>query len=150
MTKNELIAQVQQEVKGLSSSLNDDDYDNAVSSAEMDTGWALPQTEDLKLKWLKERTKRHLFFFLLSESASKFRFKNIYLNNRFEHYIKLIEVMDAQFAKAQEEYAFEFANVDSFKQFGTKVDAGFSYNRTGIETTYDTTNKVLFEPEENA
>jgi len=151
MTRTELIAKVQSEIKGLSASLSTDDYGNAVDAAERDTGWSLPQTTAFNIKWLIERSKRHLFFFLLSESASKFRFKAIYLQHKFEHYRRLVDDMDERFEKAQEEFALEFAGVSNYEIAGTRIDAGFSYDPlTGRDTTYDETNKVLIHPNENS
>ena len=151
MTKDGLIIRLQQDVKGLSSSLKNVDYENAAAAAERDTGWSLPQSTDFKVQWLIERSKRHLFFFLLTESASKFRFKAIYLQHKFEHYRLLIQDMDKRFEKAQEEFAFEFAGVSSFEMAGTKIDAGFSYEPlTGRDTTYNGNNQVLIHPNENS
>jgi len=150
MTRNELIVRLQQEMKGLTSSLEYIDYENAIDASERDCGWSLPQSTDFKEKWLIDRAKRHLFYFLMSESAAKFRFKNIYLNHRFEHYIKLIGIMDQSFAKAQEEYAFEFAGVSAYELAGTKVDAGFAYDLAGRDFTYDSDNVVTITPDENS
>jgi len=151
MTRDEMIAQVQAEVKGLSSSLDSDDYENAISAAERDTGWSLPQSTDFKVKWLMERAKRHLFFFLMSESAAKFRFKNIHLQHRFDHYTKVIEMLDKSFVEAQNEFAFEFADVSAYAIAGTKIDAGFSYEpQTGRETTYNSENQTVITPNENS
>lgn len=151
MTKTELTTLLQEEVKGLSSSLVDADYSNAIDQAERDTGWSMPQTAAFNLKWMIERSKRHLFFFLLSESASKFRFKEIHLQQRFEHYRELIDKMDKDFEKAQDEYAFEFAGVSAYQQMGTKIDAGFAYQpQTGRDYTFDDDNIVLIHPNENS
>jgi len=151
MTRDEMITKLQAEVKGLTSSLADADYGNAIDSAERDTGWSLPQTSDFKIKWLMNRSKRHLFFFLMTESAAKFRFKNIHLQNRFDHYIRIIEVMDKNFVKAQEEYAYEFAGVSSYELAGTKIDAGFASNhQTGEDMTYSDYNQVIITPNGNS
>jgi len=147
MTSTEMAALLQQELKGLSSSIEDDDYTNAILAAERDTGWSLPQTADFKLTWLISRSKRHLFFYLLSQSAAKFRYKNIYLQHRFEHYLKLVERMDEDFKEAQEENAFEFAGVSSYQAAGTKIDSGFaSQGQTGRDFTYDENNEVIVTP----
>ncbi len=151
MTRDELITKLQQEVKGLTSSLDYVDYENAVSAAERDTGWSLPQTASFNIKWLIDRSKRHLFFYLLSESASKFRFKAIYLQHKFEHYRALVSDMDKRFVEAQVEFAFEFAGVPAYEMAGTKIDAGFSYEPlTGRDTTYDEDNQVLIHPNESS
>ena len=64
MTRNELIVKLQQEVKGLTSYLEEEDYDNAIDDALRDTGWSLPTTVNFNIIWIKDRAKRHLFFYL--------------------------------------------------------------------------------------
>ena len=151
MTKAELTTLLQQELKGLTSSLEDDDYSNAIDAAERDTGWSMPQTTAFNLKWMIERSKRHLFFFLMSEAASKFRYKDIHLQHRFEHYADLIRQMDTDFEKAQDEYAFEFAGVPAYEQMAHKIDAGFAYeSQTGRDHTFDDENIVLIHPNESS
>ncbi len=146
-TKAELITLVTEEVKGLSSSLVDDDYSNAVDDAERDTGFSMPVTSDFQIKWMKDRTKRHLYFYLQSESAAKFQYKQIKLQHRFDHYTKLIERMDKLFEEAQEEYAFEFAGVAVHQTAGHKIDAGFATeSQTGRDMTYDENNEVIITP----
>lgn len=152
MTEATLIALLESEVKGLSEYLDSEDYVNAVDAAERDTGWTMPVSGAFKEKWIIERAKRALFFYLQTESAHKFRVKEIHLHQRFDNYLKLIKLMDAQFDKAQEDSPEEFAEVSAYEMFGTKVDAGFQYEpQTGIETTYDdTVNRVLHDPNETS
>jgi len=151
MTSDELTTLLQQELKGLASKLEDDDFTNAIAQAQRDTGWTLPQTTDFKITWLKQRSKRHLFFYLQSEAASKTRFKNIYLNHRFEHYTKLLESMDKEFVQALEDNAYEFAGVSAFQAVATRIDAGFRYEpQTGRDRTFDSDNKIILTPDENS
>ena len=111
----------------------------------------MPQTTDFKITWLKQRSKRHLFFYLCSESASKFRYKNIYLQHRFDHYMKLVDQMDKDFAQAIKDDPYEFAGVSAFEIAGTKIDSGFAYQgQTGKDYTYDEDNEVLIHPNENS
>ena len=150
MTKTELTTLLGQELKDLSSSLDDNDYSNAISDAERET-WSMPQSADFKIKWIKERAKRHLFFYLGSESASKFRYKNIYLQHRFDHYMKLVDRMDKEFEQAIKDDPYQFADVSSYEAVGTKIDAGFAYQGgTGKDYTYDEDNEVLIHPNENS
>jgi len=150
-TQSEMQTLLQEEVKGLDSYLDSEDYVNACSDASRETGWAFPVTVDYKIYWIKERAKRAIFFYLLSESAHKFKYKQINLQHRFEHYKALIAYMDDQFIKAQEERPDQFADVSSFKMFGTKIDAGFQYEQeTGRDTTYGDDNEVIFTPSENS
>jgi len=148
MTLAEMITLLKVEVKGLTSYLEaDDDYTNACNEAARETGWAFPVSGDFKIFWTKQRAKRHVFFYLASESAHKFKFKQINLQHRFDHYWILIKGMDKDFEAIQAERPDQFAGVDTFKLFGTKVDAGFQYEpQTGIDTTYGANNEVMNRP----
>lgn len=150
MTRTELLIKIKQEVKGLIKYLASQDYENAVDDASRETGWSHPVTGDFKIYWIKQRAKRHLYEYLLTESAHKFKYEQINLQHRFEHYSKLIKVMDEQFEKVQDERPDQFANVDTFKMFGTKADAGFAYiSQTGQDITYLDVQLVEFGPKEN-
>jgi len=135
------------EVKSLDDYLDAADYENACDDASRETGWAFPVTDTFKIYWQKERAKRALFFYLLTESAHKFKYKQINLQHRFEHHKKIIEYMDEQFLKAQKERPDQFADVDVYRMFGTKIDAGFQYEQqTGRDTSYGGDNEVIFAP----
>lgn len=146
MTESELIVIIKREIKGLTASLVDDDYSDAVDNAERDTGFVLPVTSDFQIKWLKERIKRYLFFALWTESATSFKFKQINLQQKFEHFGVLIDKMDKDFETAQKENAYEFAQVEATQFFGHKIDAGFSYDDEGRETTFDPDQLVVISP----
>ena len=146
MTADELKEILGQEIKGLSSKVDSTDFDNAVNNAQRDTGWTCPVSSDFKIQWLKERYKRWIFFFLWSESAHKFKFEQINLQHRFEHYKDLIKYMDEQFESAKEENIAEFAGAQAYEMFGTKIEAGFQYNALGQDTTYEDENLVIVEP----
>jgi hypothetical protein len=141
------------ELKGLSRYFVDDDYLNAANDASRETGWGFPLSADFRIQWAKQRTKRHLFFMLLSESAHKFKYEQINLQHRFEHYNILIANMDKAFKEVMEERPEEFLDVmgisDSVGLMGTKVDAGFSYTEAGEDSTYDVENVVNFSPSKN-
>ncbi|MHC5214037.1 MAG: hypothetical protein ACYSOO_05560 [Planctomycetota bacterium] len=150
MTKQELILKLEKEVKGLHSYLVKEDYENAADDAinEFESSW--PVSGQLLTFWVKRRAKRHLFFYLMTESAHKFKFEQINLQHRFDHYSKLIETEDKAFEVFIEERPDLFAGVDSFKMFGTKIDAGFAYAEHGTDITYDEDQKVEFDPKESA
>lgn len=151
MTAAELKALLAEEIKGLSSKFSSDDYTNAVDAAERDTGWSMPVSTDFRIKWMILRAKRHLYSYRRDESADKFKYKQLNLNQRFDNFYKLVENMDKAFEKAQDEYAHEFAGVDSLHLFGTKIDAGFQYvPQTRKDHTYDKNNVVIINPDENA
>ena len=149
MTQSELIVFLQRRMRQQVNDLVADDYTDAIDEAEQELGWTLPQTDGFKLRWLKSRSVRHLLYFLQTGSARKFRFEGAHLHHRFKHYSDMLETIDKEFAKAYEEDSHLFEGVDAYRLFGTKVDAGFSSNKAGEDTTYDTSNQVIFEPTEN-
>jgi hypothetical protein len=150
MTEEEFVDKLVEEVKGLDNYLERDDYTNALSDASGETGWAIPEDNATKILWIKKRAKRHLFFYLFTESAHKFKFKQINLQQRFEHYREIVKDMDEEFLSFQESRPDLFGGVDPFHMFGTKVDAGFAYEgQTGEDITYSEVNEVDFTPNEN-
>jgi hypothetical protein len=149
MTKQQLMARLIEEVKGLSQYLTTDDYENASDDAINEFDASFPVSGQLVEYWVKKRAKRHLFYYLLTESAHKFKFEQINLQHRFDHYSKLIEIEDKQFESFMEERPDLFAGVDSYKVFGTKIDAGFAYSEYGRDITYDDDQKVAFDPKES-
>jgi hypothetical protein len=148
MTLDDLLDLLPVEMKGLSKYLIAVDYENAVNDALRETGWSFPisggddkQTLTMEY-WVKTRSKRHLFFYLMSESAHKFKYDVISLDQRFLHYKSLIEQMDKDWDK------FVADNPDLFLEnaeswFGTKIDAGFAYDEIGVDLTYDSNIQVI-------
>jgi len=150
MTKNEIIILAKQEVKGLSAHLVNEDYDNAADDASRETGWSFPISGNFKELWTKQRVKRYLFFYLYTESAHKFKYKQANLQHRFDHYDKMLKKMDEAYLQAVEERPDLFAGVSISHLFGTKIDAGFQYQSlTGRDTTYRENNIVVFGPKAN-
>ncbi len=147
MNKEEMIDLVAREIKSLSTNFVVEDYEAAVDDAERDTSFTLPTSTAFQIKWLKERVKRHLFFMLYTESAHKFKVKQISLHQRFDHYGKLIWGMDTKFDKALEEEIYQFAGVQPTQAFGHRLGAGFAYDKnTGEDITYQQSNRVPIKP----
>ena len=57
--------------------------------------------------------------------------------------------MDYRYQKALEENYLEFSGASEVNIFGTKIDAGFQYDSTGRDTTYDDANVTVLTPTEN-
>ena len=147
MTESDLIVEVQGEIRSLSSNFVANDYAVAVDSAGRDTGFSLPTSDEFQIKWLKERTKRHLLFSLLVDNAESFQFKQISLQHVFKNFKDLIELMDKEFETALLENLTEFAGVDPWQMFGHKIDAGFAYEKgTGEDITYNSDQLVIVSP----
>jgi hypothetical protein len=144
-----MVTLLEKEVKGLSSYLDGDDFSNACDDASRETGFTFPVADGFQTLWMKTRAKRHLFFYLLTESAHKFKYEQINLQHRFDHYRVIIKDMDQLYKEAIEEFAFEFAGVTAVNMLGTKIDAGFAYEpQTGRDQTYDDDNITVLSPKE--
>ena len=61
----------------------------------------------------------------------------------------MIDDMDKVYVEAVEESPHLFEGVDAYKMFGSKIDAGFSSNELGEDTTYEDDNAVIVTPTEN-
>lgn len=137
---------VQREIKALSSEFVTTDYYDAVNDAYRDTGWSDPLATEFKILWTKKRMKRHLFYMLASQSAADFKVKTYNLQQPFDHFLKLVELNDKEFAEAQIEYPGEFSSESSYTMFGTYAHAGFVEDDLGHDLTYDDDYVLKFEP----
>ena len=117
--------------------ITDDGYESAVATAVAELGWSLPNSDTVQSMWISKRSLRHCIFILWVASAQKFKYKQVNLQQRFEHYDRLLSVMDKEYTDAAEGDASLFSDVESYKQFGTAVGPGFSYDAIGRDTTYD-------------
>lgn len=91
-------------------SLTEDAYADAVNSALRELGWSVPIDHPLKEHWVLERSVRHAIFILMIEAARKFRYKQIHLQNRFEHYSFILKDLDVKYAEAKKENPELFAS----------------------------------------
>lgn len=118
------------------SALTSEGLEFAVDTAMSELGWSFPVTEAAKIFWLTKRALRHACYILWIASAQKFKYKQVNLNQRFEHYEKLLKQMDLEYENALSSSSSVFASVDQYKLFGTAINAGFVYDYTGRDLTY--------------
>jgi len=121
---------LQRALGSLSSDLGAGELAFAASQSMLELGWTYPLSQGKKVFWAIQRGRRHALEFLRSVAASKFRYKQIYLNQRFEHYSDLIEQWDKEFKEALETEPI-LLNADVSKMFGTYVSNGFIYDQHG-------------------
>ena len=134
------------QLSSLSSLITADGYEFVCFVAEQELGWLYPVTDPTRQYWLINRATRHALNILRIASANKFKYKQVNLQNRFEHFDKLIQEMDEEYNTAMNTNVALFAGVDTYRMFGTKIDAGFSYGIDGSDTTYDVDRYVNFAP----
>ena len=156
MTEGEAITVVTREIKALSDNFTAPDYADAVDSSERETGFSFPATDNFQIEWLIKRTKRALFFSLLSENTESFKFKQINLQDKFKNLKDIVTMMDNEFKEVLDNYSYLFPNatinylggISPSQLFGHKIDAGFAYDNSGRDITFDTDQFVEFTPKE--
>jgi len=136
-TLTEIIVAVGVLLSTSSTILSSDGYESAVDSAISELGWTLPETDPTRVWWITKRALRHSCFILWVASAQKFKYNQINLQMRFDHYKSLIEQMDKEFEDAMAVNPGLFGGVDSYKFFGTVINAGFRYDYLGRDITHD-------------
>jgi len=149
LTTDQAIITLKQEFKSLASKLNAQDFKNAVDTTERETGWSLPVDNNDKENWFVRRAKRHLFYYLMTEAAHKFKFEGINLQQRFEHYRVIIRDEDRAWNDFFEANAHLLAGVAARELFGTVVHAGFQYDLIGQDSTYTNDNDVEINPNDD-
>lgn len=145
-TSGELSIILADEIAGLTAT----QYQRAIDSAMVDCGWGFPPGTDFKEAWLRQRAERYCINQKVLTSADKFKVKQYSLEQKFDHWYKLILKMDADFEKAIEENPAVFSNVEAVQMFGHVASAGFSYDQMGRDTTYTTENEIIITPEDDA
>jgi hypothetical protein len=151
---DDLTGLIEIQLSSLSTLITADGYELVCDQTMQELGWSYPLTTSAKLFWAMKRGTRHAMYILLIASANKFKYKLVNLQHRFEHFQKLIADMDKEFATAMASEPSLFCTVGSadpnaFRMFGTKIDAGFSYDSIGNDTTYNTDKYVNFAPLED-
>ena len=145
---DELTEALQIQLSTLATLITEDGYQLVSDTVVQELGWDYPVTTPAKVLWMIKRGTRHAINLLRLASANKFKYKLVNLQNRFEHFQKLIEDMDEEFAEALISEASLFLGTPVYALFGTKIDAGFSYGIDGKEETYYEDRYVNFSPME--
>ena len=136
------------QLSSLSTLITESGYELICDQVSRELGWSYPVTNPTQVLWMVKRGTRHALNILMIAAAYKFKYKTVSLNQRFEHFRDLIADMDKEFETAMTADIALFAGLDSYKMFGTKIDAGFSYDPVGAETTYNLDQYVMFSPAE--
>lgn len=108
MDKSDVIAALKVAIKDIADLFEDSELEQAVDIASWECGWSLPVTKNFRCYWIIERAKRACVSMMCFATAHKFKFKQINLNQRFEHYHAMLKQMDQEFAVAKKEHADEF------------------------------------------
>jgi len=137
LDQDELLEAVKNLMGGSLDRVSDIGFIQSAGQAEAELGWGYPLTDDRKCYWLVERTRRHVIYVLMVESAHKFQYKQIHLEHRFKHYIQMIEQMDISFLKAIDDFPELFVDIGVYDDFAYYLDPGFVYDSLGRDITYE-------------
>lgn len=127
-----------------------DGWEQVAEMTMGELGWDYPVSNPTQMFWAVTRGVRHACFILMIAAAHKFKYKQANINQRFDHYNKLIEDLDKKYEAAIDSDPALFANVEAYKLFGTKIDAGFKYSSLGEDLTYRLDALVNFSPSDDA
>ena len=150
MNQAEMLILLKLELRTTASDFTDSELDSNIDTAERETGFTLPSSENFRIHWIKERAKRACFYMLLVDNAPKIQYEKIYLQQKYDHYKKIIDDLDKAYAKAIKDNEIEFSGItDVYKMFGSSLTSGFAYSDiTGEDTTYEDWNRIFTQPQD--
>jgi hypothetical protein len=150
MTEQDVIKALKTELQSeLADELDTAAYRRIVAKTSAETGWSLPLSKNFQYFWYVERAKRHALYFLCTVVAPDFKYKQIELQQPWQHYWEMIKQADLDFKEALSEHPEEFPLEVDPAAFGVYIHAGFQYDTLGRDTTYDSDNKVVYSPEDD-
>ena len=133
-TMSEFKKQITIALSDLSSYLDSPQIEFAANQALDELEWSFPIEAGAKRFWAVQRAKRHAMDLLKTSAAYKFKYKQINLNQRFEHLSKQIWQMDSDFKEAMKNDVTLFG-IDACKTYGTYLGNGFVYDQYGNDIT---------------
>lgn len=128
---DDFIDQTSIELGSLVSKVAVDAFERCSDKVYDEVRWKYPITDPFKSYWYLERGKRHLIQIFLIESAHKFKYKQIHLNQRFDHYLLLLKKMDEDFLRAVEENPEVFPTPAGGVSFPAYIANTFTYDFLG-------------------
>ncbi len=132
---DDFIDQIKLALGDLETRLEEPALEFAAEQALDETGFSYPLSSSAKY-WAIQRGKRHAIDVLRSTSAYKFKYKQISLNQRFDHLDKMIENLDSVWYIAlKTDPALISIGIDISTTFGTYLGNGFIFDQYGNDVT---------------
>lgn len=119
----------------LSTRLEDTAIGFAANQAIDELGWSFPLSAGVKKFWGIQRGKRHAIDILCTTAAYKFKYKQISLNQRFDHLKALLVQMDEAWQDALKTDPALMDVADTYTVFGTYVGNGLIYDQHGRDVS---------------
>jgi hypothetical protein len=134
--KTSLLAICTPRVGDLGTDITEERWDSAVDAMFLELGWVFPLV-DRKAYWGVDRTIRHAIHIQYLSVSSDFQYKQVHLEQPFEHLRKLIEEYDERFTEGLETEIALFNGVVASSIFGTVGNPNYIYDAlTGENVTY--------------
>lgn len=108
-----LITAVSTQLLSFSDKASPEMISSACDIASKETGVIFPLENNKEEFWLVQRGIRYVIADLRLQSSPKFKINSMHLNQRFDHYSKLIEEFDLKFKEALEQDSSLFPNMSS-------------------------------------
>ncbi len=137
-SSGELIKGIRASLGSSAELLGSGEYEYAAYQALNELGFKYPiESRTLQL-WGIERGKRHAIDILRIQAAHRFKYKQLSLNHRFNHYNAILKEMDDKFDKAKDsDLELSFGEDDNLiaGSYGTYIENGFVYDQFGNDIT---------------
>ena len=133
-TTEEYIEKVQLSLGDLKDQLDEDAIEFAIDQTLSELQWTLPISVGTRPFWAVQRARRHCLDILRTTSAYKFKYKQINLNQRFEHLNRMIWALDIDFKTALK-YDTSLFDVNIEDTFGTYLGNNMIYDSHGNDIT---------------
>jgi len=126
----EFIDVIKKSLGSSSSLLEPEEFEFAATQALNELDWGYPISDRKKEFWCTQRGKRHALDLLRVVSAHRFKYKQMSLGQRFEHYETMIEKLDQDFEKALNSDPV-LLDISLENTFGVYLENGFLYDQFG-------------------
>jgi len=113
-----VITTVNSQLTSISGRVETPVVENACDMASKETGVVFPLFNNKEEYWLVQRAVRHVIADLRLQNSPKFKINSMHLNQRFDHYTKLVEEYDLKFKEALEEDPSLFPSMSSSSSSG--------------------------------
>ena len=137
---DDLVERVQISLGTSASLFQEAELEFCCEQAVLELGTSFPIEKSALQLWIIERAKRHSLDILRIQSAHRFKYKQLSLNDRFNHYNALIQDMDAKFENALNTDP-DLLNIPFSGVMGFYIRNGFVYDKFGNSMEHMFANK---------
>lgn len=130
-SSGELIQKIRSSLGSSAELLGSGEYEFVAYQTLNELGVDYPIDNRTLQLWGIERGKRHAIDILRIQSAHRFKYKQLSLNHRFNHYDAILKEMDRKFEEALNSDP-DLLGVDLLTgSYGTYIENGFVYDQFG-------------------